>query len=199
MRKPSLLIVLCIGVALLSPFTKERSEAMAKERSGVVTFLGKPVTLLGEEVKIGEKAPHFTALDVSLQPFVSSKTQGRVRVISSVPSLDTPVCDAQTRRFNEEASRFSNVEILTISMDLPFAQKRFCQQAGIDNLKTLSDHRDASFGLAYGVLIKELRLDARAVFIVDTDDTVRYVEYVKEISNPPDYEAALKALRALVP
>jgi thiol peroxidase len=84
-------------------------------------------------------------------------------------------------------------------MDLPFAQKRFCQQAGVDNLKTLSDHRDASFGLAYGVLIKELRLDARAVFIVDTDDTVRYVEYVKEISNPPDYEAALKALRALVP
>lgn len=199
MPKPSLWIVLCVGVVLLSPFTKKRCEAMAKERSGAVTFLGKPVTLLGEEVKVGEKAPDFTVLDVSLQPFVFSKTQGRVRVISSVPSLDTPTCDAQTRRFNEEASKFSNVEILTISMDLPFAQKRFCQQAGIDNLKTLSDHRDASFGLAYGVLIKELRLDARAVFIVDTDDTVRYVEYVKEISNPPDYEAALKALRALVP
>lgn len=173
---------------------------MTKERPGVATFLGKPITLLGEEVKVGQKAPDFTVTDASLQPYnFYSQTKGKVRLISSVPSLDTPVCDAQTRRFNQEAASYADVEILTISMDLPFAQKRFCQTAGIDKLKTLSDYKEASFGLAYGVLIKELRLDSRAVFIVDKDGTVRYVEYVKEVSNPPDYEAALKALGALVP
>lgn len=172
---------------------------MAKERTGVATFLGKPITLLGDEVRIGQKAPDFTVIDASLQPYnFSSQTKGRVCVISSVPSLDTPVCDAQTRRFNQEATRHPNVEILTLSMDLPFAQKRFCQAAGIERVKTLSDHREASFGLAYGVLIKELRLDSRAVFLIDKDGTVRYVEYVKEVSNPPDYEAALKALQALI-
>jgi thiol peroxidase len=173
---------------------------MTKERTGVATFLGKPITLVGEEVKVGQKAPDFTVTDAGLQTYnFSSQAKGRVRIISSVPSLDTPVCDAQPRRFHQEAVLFADVEILTISMDLPFAQKRFCQTAGIDRVKTLSDHKEASFGLAYGLLIKELRLDSRAVFIIDKDDTVRYVEYVKEVSNSPDYDAALKALGALIP
>ncbi len=170
-----------------------------EERSGVITIHGDPLTLLGKEIKVGETAPNFVALDNDLSPVEFSSFQGKVCVISVVPSLDTPVCDIQTRRFNEEASKLgSDVVILTISMDLPFAQKRWCGAAGVDKVTTLSDHRDASFGTSYGVLIKELRLLARAVFVVDRDGVVRYVQLVEEVTNEPDYESALDAVNKLV-
>ncbi len=165
------------------------------ERSGAVTFQGNPLTLLGNEVRPGEKAPDFAALDNSLAPVNLSSYSGKVLVLSSVPSLDTPVCDMETRRFNSEAASLgSDVVILTISMDLPFAQKRWCGAAGVTHVTTLSDHKDASFGMNYGVLIKELRLLARAVFVVDRGGMVRYVELVKEVTHEPDYDAALKAV-----
>lgn len=167
---------------------------MAQERKGVATFKSNPLTLLGPELKPGDKAPEFSALANDLSPVTLAGSKGKVRLISVVPSLDTPVCDQQTRRFNEEASKLpEGLEILTVSMDLPFAQKRFCGTAGIDRVKAVSDHRDASFGLAYGVLIKELRLLARSVFVVDETDTIRYVQIVKEVTTHPDYDAALKA------
>ena len=169
---------------------------MPQERAGAATFLGNPLTVLGAELKPGDKAPEFTVLANDLSPVSLSGTAGKVRLISVVPSLDTPVCDAQTRRFNQEAASLGdNVAILTISMDLPFAQKRWCGAAGIDRVQTLSDHRDASFGLAYGTLIKELRLESRSIFVVDAKDTLRYVEYVKEISTHPNYDSALAAAR----
>jgi len=168
------------------------------ERAGIITIHGNPLTLVGNEVKVGEKAPDFTALDHELKPVGLDAFAGKVVVLSSVPSLDTPVCDTETRRFNEEAGRLGDdVAIVTISMDLPFAQKRWCGAAGIENVITLSDHRDASFGTAYGVLIKELRLLARAVFVVDSQRVVRHVELVKEVTEEPDYEAALAVVRAL--
>jgi thiol peroxidase len=138
------------------------------EQKGLITFKGNPLTLVGNEVKVGQMAPDFVVIDNNLTPVKFSSYHGKVCIISSVVSLDTPVCDTQTRKFNEEASRLGpGVMILTISMDLPFAQKRWCGAAGVKRLQTLSDHRDASFGMAYGILIKELRLLARAVFIVD--------------------------------
>lgn len=161
-----------------------------------VTFLNNPVTLLGNEVKVGDKAPNFTVLANDLSEVTLDNTKGSVRLISVVPSLDTGVCDAQTRRFNEESAKLDNVNILTISVDLPFAQKRWCGAAGIDKVQTLSDHRDLSFGEAYGVAIKELRLLTRAVFVVDSNDTVTYVEYVSEATNHPNYEAAVEAAKA---
>ena len=167
---------------------------MPQERLGAATFLGNPLTLVGPELKAGDRAPDFTVLTNDLKEFTFAGTAGKVRLISVVPSLDTPVCDAQTRRFNQEAANLgNNIAILTISMDLPFAQKRWCGASGVDKVQTLSDHRDASFALAYGTLIKELRLDSRAIFIVDAKDTVRYVEYVKEVSAHPNYDAALAA------
>lgn len=169
------------------------------ERSGLVTMLGNPVTLLGTEVAVGDKAPDFTALSPDLTPVHFSSFLGKVCIISSVPSLDTPVCDMSTRRFNEEAGRLGNdVVILTISMDLPFAQARWCGAAGVNQVKTLSDHRDASFGIAYGLLMKESRLLARAVLVVDREGKVRYSQLVKEIAQEPDYEAALAAVRSLL-
>nr|WP_309099668.1 thiol peroxidase [Fredinandcohnia onubensis] len=161
-----------------------------------ITFKNNPVTLLGNEVKVGDKAPDFTVLANDLSPVSLADSKGSVRLISVVPSLDTGVCDAQTRRFNEEAAGLDNVKILTVSVDLPFAQKRWCGANGIENVQTLSDHRDLSFGEAYGVAIKELRLLARAVFVVDSNDTVTYVEYVSEATNHPNYEAALEAAKA---
>ncbi len=170
-----------------------------QERAGIVTMKGNAVTLLGTELKVGDKAPDFVAVDNDLNPVSFESFRGKVCIISSVPSLDTPVCDMETRRFNDEAGRLGeNVEILTISMDLPFAQKRWCGAAGVDKLKTLSDHRDAAFGQAYGLLIKDLRLLARAVFVVDEDGTIRYVELVKEIASEPDYDSVLKAVKELV-
>ncbi len=161
-----------------------------------ITFKNNPVTLLGNEVNVGDQAPDFTVLANDLSPVSLADSKGKVRLISVVPSIDTGVCDAQTRRFNEDASKLENVEILTISMDLPFAQKRWCASNGLENVQTLSDHRDASFGEAYGVLIKELRLLARSVFVVDSTNKVTYVEYVSEATNHPNYEAAIEAAKS---
>jgi thioredoxin-dependent peroxiredoxin len=161
-----------------------------------ITFKNNPVTLLGNEVKVGDNAPDFTVLSNDLAPITLADSKGKVRLISVVPSIDTGVCDAQTRRFNEEASSLGNVAVLTISMDLPFAQSRWCAANGIENVQTLSDHRDASFGEAYGVHIQELRLLARAVFVVDANDKVTYVEYVSEATNHPNYEAAIEAAKS---
>lgn len=164
-----------------------------------ITFKNNPVTLLGNEVKVGDKAPDFTVLANDLSPVTLQDSKGKVRLIISVPSLDTGVCDAETRRFNEEATKLSDeLVVLTVSVDLPFAQKRWCGAAGIDRVVTLSDHRDLSFGKAYGVAIEELRLLARAVFVVDKDDTVKYVEYVSETTNHPNYEAAIEAVKSLL-
>jgi thiol peroxidase len=157
---------------------------------------GQPLTLLGKGLKVGEPAPDFEALANDLSPVKLSSFKGNICIISSVPSLDTSVCDTMTRRFNEEAGSLGgDVVVLTISMDLPFAQSRWCGAAGVENVQTLSDHRDASFGNAFGVLIKELRLLARAVFVVDKEGIVRYVQIVNELTNEPDYEAVLKVLR----
>jgi thiol peroxidase len=169
---------------------------MSQERRGAVTFKGKPLTLVGPEISVGQKAPDFKALKTLAEEVTLKSTAGKVRLIASVPSLDTPVCDAMTRRFNLSAAQLPpNVALLTVSMDLPFAQSRFCGTAGIDRVETLSDYRDASFGENYGVLIKEFRLLARAVFVIGTDDVVKYVQYVKETTEHPDYEQALAAAR----
>ncbi len=168
------------------------------ERPGVVTMKGNPLTLVGREVKVGDSAPDFEVTANDLTPFKFSAMGGQTCLIASVPSLDTSVCDLETRRFNEEAARLSpDIRILTISMDLPFAQKRWCGAAGVERVRTYSDHRVASFGLAYGVLIKELRLLARAVFVVDRAGIIRYVELVPELVNEPNYEAVLQALKKL--
>jgi thioredoxin-dependent peroxiredoxin len=159
-----------------------------------ITFKGEPKTLVGTEVKVGDKAPNFTVLANDLSPKTLADYEG-VKLISVVPSLDTGVCDAQTRRFNEEASKLGDVKVLTISMDLPFAQKRWCGANGIENVVTLSDHREASFGKAFGVLIEDLRLLTRAVFVVNQNNEVTYVEYVNEATDHPDYESALSAVK----
>jgi len=170
-----------------------------QERPGLVTLRGKAVTLVGNPVQVGDRAPDFTVIDNDLNPVNFASFRGKVCIISSVPSLDTPVCDMETRRFNAEAGGLGeDVVVLTISMDLPFAQKRWCGAAGVTRVQTLSDHRDGSFGTAYGVLVKELRLLARAVFVVDREGTVRFLEVVKEIANEPDYEAILGAVREVV-
>ena len=163
-----------------------------------VTFKNGPVTLIGNEVKVGDQAPDFTVLDNGLSPVTLKDSEGKIRLFSVVPSLDTGVCDAQTRRFNEAAAELGdNVVIYTVSVDLPFAQKRWCGAAGIDAVQTVSDHRDLSFGEAYGVYIQELRLLARAIFVVDASGKVTYVEYVPEATDHPNYEAAIAAVRAL--
>ena len=160
-----------------------------------IMFKGNPMTLLGNEVKVGDKAPDFKVLANDLSEVTLADTKGQVRLISVVPSIDTGVCDAQTRRFNEEAAKLDNVKILTVSVDLPFVQNRWCAAAGIENVQTVSDHRELSFGEAYGVAMKELRLLARAVFVIDSSDTVTYVEYVSEATNHPNYEAAVEAAK----
>jgi thioredoxin-dependent peroxiredoxin len=168
------------------------------ERPNSVTLKGKPFTLLGPELKIGDTAPDFVALARNLKPLTLADTRGKIRVFNVVPSLDTPICDAQTRRFNQEAAALPGVGVYTISMDLPFAQTRWAASAGVDKVVMMSDHKEASFGLNYGTLIKELRLDARAIFVLDENDVVRYVEYVREIATHPDYEKAIEAARLLV-
>ncbi len=167
-----------------------------KEELFVTKFKGNDVTLLGNQVKVGDKAPKFTVLANDLSEVTLDSTKGSVRLISVVPSIDTGVCDAQTRRFNEEAAKLDNVKVLTVSVDLPFAQKRWCGANGIDNVQTLSDHRDLSFGEAYGVAIQELRLLARSIFVVDSNDNVTYVEYLPEVTEHPNYEAAIEAAKA---
>jgi thiol peroxidase len=168
---------------------------MAEERTGVVTLKGNPLTLIGSEVKVGDKAPDFSALIGLGAPITLEDLKGKVKVFSVIISVDTPVCDVQTKRFNEEAANLGDdVEILTLSMDLPFTLSRYCSAEGIDKVKTASDYKDASFGEAYGVLIKEHRLLARALFVVDKDDVVRHVEYVPEVATEPNYEPAIAAV-----
>jgi thiol peroxidase len=163
-----------------------------------VTMKGKPLTLLGKELEVGDSAPDFEVVANDMSAVKFSSYRGKVCIIASVPSLDTSVCDIETRRFNKEASKLGgDVAVLTISMDLPFAQKRWCGAAGVQNIQTLSDYRDASFGKAYGVLIKELRLLARAVFVVDKKGTIRYIQIVNEVASEPNYEAALNAVKGL--
>jgi thiol peroxidase len=157
---------------------------------------GNPMTLIGPELKPGQKAPNFTLVGKDMKPVTLDNFKGKVKIIASVPSLDTPVCDAETRRFNEEASKLpGDVQVLTVSMDLPFAAARWCGAAGVSNVTTLSDWRGAQFGEAYGAWIKELHLDARAVFVVDKNDQLVHVEYVKEVANQPNFDAALEAAR----
>lgn len=168
------------------------------ERKGAVTMKGNPLTLIGNEVKVGAAAPDVTLLDNGLSSVTLSSFRGKNCVLVSVPSLDTPVCDMESRRFNEEASRLgTDVAILIISMDLPFAQKRWCGAAGVTKVQTLSDHREASFGNAFGVLIKELRLLARAIFLVDKKGTIQYIQLVKEVAQEPNYQEVLDALKKL--
>ena len=170
-----------------------------RERSGIITFKGKPMTLLGPDIKAGDKAPDFRVVDNGLGPVTLSDFKGKVKIISAVPSLDTPTCDMETRRFNQEAAKLpGEIVILTVSLDLPFAQKRWCGAAGVDKVRTLSDYQDRSFASAYGVLIKELKLLSRSIFVVDKGDTVRYVQHVKEVAQEPDYAAVLAAAKALL-
>lgn len=163
------------------------------------TLKGNPITLVGPRLKAGDKAPDFTVNKNLLETASLSDYAGKVKLISVVPSLDTGVCDAQTRRFNEEAANLGdNVVILTISNDLPFAQSRWCGAAGIDKVITLSDYKNHSFGKAYGVLIQELHLLMRSIFVIDANDTIQYVEYLGEMTEHPNYEAAIEAVKKLV-
>lgn len=169
------------------------------EKRDVVKAHGNPVTLTGAQLRVGDKAPDFTVLDGNLKEIRLKDFEGKIKVISVTPSLDTPVCDMQARRFNQEAAQLpDSVVILNISMDLPFAISRFCTTAGIDKVKAYSDHRDASFGNAYGVLIKELRLLARSIFILDKDNIICYIEIVPEVTSHTDYDKALKEVSSLL-
>jgi len=168
---------------------------MATERAGAATLRGNPLTLVGPELKPGDAAPSFSVVK-GHEPYTFEPGAGKAYLISSVPSLDTPVCDQQTRRFNEEADKLQGVEVLTISVDLPPAQARWCEAAGCDKVTCLSDHRETSFGQAFGVLIKELRLLGRAVFVVGKDGKIAHADYVKEVADHPDYDAALAAAKA---
>lgn len=170
---------------------------MAQERKNAVTFKNNPLTLIGPELKAGDRAPDFKTVDKDLKPVTLASSKGKTRLISVVPSIDTPVCDLQTKRFNQEASKLpAGVVVLAVSMDLPFAQGRWCGLAGADKVQMLSDYQEASFGTAYGVLIKELKLLSRAIFVIGADDKIKYAEYVKEITTHPDYDKALNVLKA---
>jgi len=169
------------------------------ERKNLVSMKGQSLTLLGNEVEAGQKAPDFEVVANDMSTVRFSSFHGKICIISSVPSLNTEVCDMQTRRFNEEAVKLGgDVVVLTISMDLPFAQKLWCGTAGVKNVQTLSDHREASFATAFGILIKEMRLIARAVFVVDKDGIIRYIQIVDELANEPDYQSVLDAVRELI-
>jgi thioredoxin-dependent peroxiredoxin len=176
----------------------QKSGSELKERSGKITMKGNPLTLLGPELKIGDTAPDVVLINNDLEPVSLSAYQGKICIISSVPSLDTPVCDMETRRFNEEAGALGDdVAIITVSMDLPFAQKRWCGAAGVDKVITLSDYGDMSFGRAYGVLIKELKLLARSVFVLDRKGVIQYIQLVNEVADEPAYQEILDAVEAL--
>lgn len=165
------------------------------ERTGVITFKGNAMTLLGNAVNVGDAAPDFTCVDNGLNPVKLSDYKGQVVILSSVPSLDTGVCEEQAKKFNEEASKL-DAKVLVISLDLPFAQKRFCGAHGIENIATVSDHRDREMSNNYGLLIKELMLTTRAVFVIDKEGKVAYQEIVSEVTNHPDYDKALEAAKA---
>jgi len=172
---------------------------MPQERTGIITFKGNPMTLLGPDIKVGDSAPEFQVVDNGLQPVRLADSKGKIRLITAVPSLDTPVCDTMTRQFNQDAANLpESVVVYTISLDLPFAQKRWCGNAGIDKVKTLSDYQDRSFALGYGLLIKELKLLTRAVFVVDADGKIAYRQIVSEVTAEPDYDAALSAVKDLL-
>ncbi|MEC0089141.1 2-Cys peroxiredoxin [Paenibacillus macquariensis subsp. defensor] len=172
---------------------------MAQERTGIATFKSNPITLIGPQLKAGDSAPDFTVSKNLLEDVSLKDYAGKIKLISVVPSLDTGVCDAQTRRFNEEAATLGDdVIILTVSMDLPFAQARWCGAAGVERVVTLSDHKTSSFGEAYGVLIKEFRLDMRSIFVIDKDDKLTYVEYLSEMTEHPNYENAVNAVKSLL-
>lgn len=191
-----LIMAVCLGLMSLPVFAE--SAVLFPEREGVVKMKGTYVTLVGPEIIPGQKAPDFIAQGTDLKDVRFSDLDGKVKLIASVPSLDTPVCRTEIHRFNEDAVAVSpKIAILFISMDLPFAQKRFCGANGIEQVRTLSDHRTAEFGEKYGVLIKDMRLLSRAIFIVDLQGIVRYVEYVKENGTEPDYQKALKALKEI--
>jgi thiol peroxidase len=185
-------------LALLLAATGLVVAADLPERKGLVERKGAPLTLLGHSVGVGDKAPDVTLTGTDMKPVRLSSLRGRVVVIASVPSLDTPVCSVETRRFSQEATALGDdVTVVAVSMDLPFAQKRWCGAHGVTNVRTLSDHREAAFGQGYGVLLKGLRLLARAVFVVDRSGTVRYVQIVKELTSEPDYDAALQVVKKL--
>ena len=174
-------------------------EDVMDERSGKITMKGNPLTLMGQELKIGDMAPDVVLANNDLAPVSLSSYHGKVCIISSVPSLDTPVCDMETRRFNEEAGALGDdVAIITVSMDLPFAQKRWCGAAGVDKVITLSDYGDMSFGNAYGVLIKELKLLARSVFVLDRQGIIQYIQLVNEVTEEPNYQEILDAVGKLL-
>ncbi len=166
-------------------------------KRSVTTFAGNPVTLLGNEVKVGDKAPNFTCIKGDLSPFTLKDVEGKVKLISVVPSVDTGVCELQTIRFNQEASQLSDAAVITISCDLPFAQARFCGAKGIENAVVVSDYRDNDFGINYGFLMEEFKLLNRGIVVIDKDDVVRYVEYVSENTDHPDYDKAIAAAKAL--
>lgn len=169
------------------------------ERPGAITFKGNPMTLVGNTATVGKPAPAFTAVGNDMKPVDLASHKGKVVILSSVPSLDTPVCDTETRRFNEEAGKLGDgVAVLTISLDLPMAQKRWCGAAGIENVTTISDYKDRSFSQAFGLYIKELGLLARAVYVIDKDGVVQYEQLVAEVTQEPDYDAVIQAAKKLM-
>lgn len=168
------------------------------KRANIITFKGAPLTLLGTEIKIGDKAPDFTAISTTLEPVKLSDSTGKVRVISVVPSIDTPVCDIQTSRFNHEVANIEDLLVLSVSVDLPFALAKYCAAKDITNVKTLSDHKELDFGLKYGFVIEELRLLARGIVVVDREGIVQYVEYVPEVTDQPDYDKVLSTAKKLL-
>ena len=172
---------------------------MATARSGAVTLKGNPVNLAGRELRAGDPAPDFRLQSTGLDEVTLAASRGKTRIVATIPSLDTSVCHMETKKFNEQAGSLPDAEILVVSMDLPFGQKRWCGAEGVESVKTLSAHRDTAFGEAYGVLIQGGRLDrclARAIFVIGPDDKLRHVEYVAEISAHPDYDQALAAAKA---
>jgi thiol peroxidase len=194
MKKAILIIAIVLCILITSC---ERNLHM--ERANAITFKGDPLTLVGNEVQLGRPAPEFTAAANDLSPYTLSDDKGKVIVIASVPSLDTGVCDKETRKFNElAASLGDNVQIVTISMDLPFAQSRWCGAAGVDQVKTVSDYKGVDFGNKYGLLIKELHLLARAIIVVDQQGVVQYYQLVGEVTDEPDYDAVVDAVRKLL-
>ncbi len=168
------------------------------KRTGVITMGGNPLTLAGKEVKPGQKAPQFTSVKRDMSQFTLDEVKGKVKIISVVPSVDTKVCELQTTRFNEEASQLDDTVVITTSVDLPFAQDRFCSAHGIDNIYVVSDHKNLSFGKNYGFVIDELRLLSRGIVVIDKEDVIRYVEYVKEVTQHPDYDRAIEEAKKLL-
>ncbi len=168
---------------------------MTQERANAVTLKGNPMTLVGPALRVGQKAPDFTVLAQDMSPITLASTGSRARIFLSVPSLDTPVCDLEAKTFAKRAGELGDTQILVVSVDLPFAQKRWCAAEGVTQLRTGSDHRETSFGLAYGVLIKEIRLLARAAFVVNGAGELTYVEYVPEVGSQPNFDAVIRAAK----